>query len=159
MGGTVFTDLGIVEDITVAHGGVLKNFNELCKVMPTGARRHVPVNDDAVVPQEIIEDLQRVAPPGSTSQQQTLLALQEPVTFFSGVSGLKDSCDASLFRLQAPLLQGMTVDAYLLLAKLVKRFSWDQLLKLRSTVFVMEEYGARCGSTYLKNVFNTIAPQ
>jgi hypothetical protein len=47
--------------------------------------------------------------------------------------------DPALLRLPAPALRGTFARAYSLLAKLVSHVGWDELLKTRSTVFVMEE--------------------
>lgn len=47
--------------------------------------------------------------------------------------------DPALLRLPAPALRGTFARAYSLLAKLVSQIGWDELLKTRSTVFVMEE--------------------
>jgi Chs5-Arf1p-binding protein BUD7/BCH1 len=47
--------------------------------------------------------------------------------------------DVALQRLPAPSLKGTFARAYAILAKLVSLVGWDELLKSRSTVFVMEE--------------------
>lgn len=47
--------------------------------------------------------------------------------------------DVALLRLPAPSLRGTFAKAYALLAKLVSVIGWDELLKCRSQVFVMEE--------------------
>lgn len=47
--------------------------------------------------------------------------------------------DPALLRLPAPALRGTFSRAYSLLAKLVSQIGWDELLKTRSIVFVMEE--------------------
>lgn len=47
--------------------------------------------------------------------------------------------DPALLRLPAPALRGTFARAYSLLAKLVSHVGWDELLKTRSIVFVMEE--------------------
>ncbi|KAG8941791.1 hypothetical protein FRC03_003984 [Tulasnella sp. 419] len=47
--------------------------------------------------------------------------------------------DLALLRLPAPGLRGTFAKAYALLAKLVSKIGWDELLKTRSAVFVMEE--------------------
>jgi hypothetical protein len=44
-----------------------------------------------------------------------------------------------LLRLPAPGLRGTWARAYALLARLVSKIGWDELLKTRSVVFVMEE--------------------
>ena len=54
--------------------------------------------------------------------------------------GQKDEeTDVALQRLPAPSLKGTFAHAYSILAKLVSHIGWDELLKARSCVFVMEE--------------------
>ncbi|TFK20379.1 chaps-domain-containing protein [Coprinopsis marcescibilis] len=50
-----------------------------------------------------------------------------------------DEVDPSLSRLPAPGLRGTWSRAYALLTRLVSQIGWDELLKTRSSVFVMEE--------------------
>ncbi|EMD34713.1 hypothetical protein CERSUDRAFT_116901 [Gelatoporia subvermispora B] len=50
-----------------------------------------------------------------------------------------DEADPALLRLPAPGLRGTWARAYALLARLVSQIGWDELLKTRSAVFVMEE--------------------
>ena len=50
-----------------------------------------------------------------------------------------DDADAALQRLPAPGLRGTWARAYALLTRLVSHIGWDELLKTRSAVFVMEE--------------------
>lgn len=50
-----------------------------------------------------------------------------------------DEADPALLRLPAPGLRGTWSRAYNLLTKLVSQIGWDELLKTRSAVFVMEE--------------------
>uniref|UniRef100_A0A0W0EZT7 Uncharacterized protein n=1 Tax=Moniliophthora roreri TaxID=221103 RepID=A0A0W0EZT7_MONRR len=50
-----------------------------------------------------------------------------------------DEADPALLRLPAPGLRGTWARAYALLTKLVSQIGWDELLKTRSSVFVMEE--------------------
>ncbi|KAF9259108.1 chaps family protein [Marasmius fiardii PR-910] len=50
-----------------------------------------------------------------------------------------DEADPALLRLPAPGLRGTWARAYALLTKLVSKIGWDELLKTRSCVFVMEE--------------------
>lgn len=47
--------------------------------------------------------------------------------------------DVALLRLPAPALRGTFASAYKILTKLVGKIGWDELLKCRSEVFVMEE--------------------
>ncbi|KAF9060918.1 chaps family protein [Rhodocollybia butyracea] len=50
-----------------------------------------------------------------------------------------DEADPALLRLPAPGLRGTWARAYALLTRLVAQIGWDELLKTRSSVFVMEE--------------------
>ncbi|KAI0075971.1 chaps family protein [Panus rudis PR-1116 ss-1] len=50
-----------------------------------------------------------------------------------------DKADPTLIRLPAPGLRGTWARAYTLLTRLVSKIGWDELLKTRSAVFVMEE--------------------
>ncbi|KAJ7054475.1 Chs5p-Arf1p-binding proteins-domain-containing protein [Mycena amicta] len=50
-----------------------------------------------------------------------------------------DEADPALQRLPAPGLRGTWARAYSLLTRLVSQIGWDELLKTRSAVFVMEE--------------------
>ncbi|KAI0277989.1 Chs5p-Arf1p-binding proteins-domain-containing protein [Russula aff. rugulosa BPL654] len=50
-----------------------------------------------------------------------------------------DEADSALQRLPAPGLRGTWARAYALLTRLVSHIGWDELLKTRSAVFVMEE--------------------
>ncbi len=50
-----------------------------------------------------------------------------------------DEADPALLRLPSPGLRGTWKRAYGLLTKLVSRVGWDDLLRIRSEVFVMEE--------------------
>lgn len=69
-----------------------------------------------------------------------------PVKTFITESGMLDEdsakdndADVALLRLPAPALRGTFSKAYALLARLVSRIGWDELLRCRSAVFVMEE--------------------
>ncbi|RKP40094.1 putative Bud site selection-related protein [Dimargaris cristalligena] len=50
-----------------------------------------------------------------------------------------DPSESYLLRLPAPSLRGTFAKAYAFLAQLVKKVGWDELLRLRSSVFVMED--------------------
>ncbi|KAJ1976217.1 bud site selection protein [Dimargaris xerosporica] len=50
-----------------------------------------------------------------------------------------DPSESYLLRLPAPGLRGTFAKAYAFLAQLVKKVGWDELLRLRSSVFVMED--------------------
>lgn len=69
--------------------------------------------------------------------------------------GIKDDVDVALLRLPAPGLRGTFAQAYTLLAKLVSVIGWDELLKTRSAVFVMEEeYRAQKATMSMQEVAN-----
>ncbi|KAI9301442.1 Chs5p-Arf1p-binding proteins-domain-containing protein [Cunninghamella echinulata] len=53
--------------------------------------------------------------------------------------GRENEADPNLLRLPAPALHGTFAKAYALLTRLASRIGWDDLLKCRSYVFVMEE--------------------
>jgi hypothetical protein len=53
--------------------------------------------------------------------------------------GVEEDTDPALMRLPAPALRGTFAKAYALLGRLVHEIGWDELLKTRSYVFVMEE--------------------
>ncbi|KAL7422419.1 bud site selection protein [Cryptotrichosporon argae] len=54
-------------------------------------------------------------------------------------AGASNEADVALLRLPAPGLRGTFARAYALLTLLVSKIGWDELLKSRSAVFVMEE--------------------
>lgn len=54
-------------------------------------------------------------------------------------SARDNEADVALLRLPAPGLRGTFAKAYSLLTLLVSKIGWDELLKTRSVVFVMEE--------------------
>ena len=60
-------------------------------------------------------------------------------TLFRSFFSLLTQADVTLLRLPAPGLRGTFAKAYALLTELVSKIGWDELLKIRSTVFVMEE--------------------
>ncbi|CAD6892515.1 unnamed protein product [Tilletia controversa] len=69
-----------------------------------------------------------------------------PIKGFIADSGLvneessrDNEADVALLRLPAPALRGTFAKAYALLTRLVSSIGWDELLKCRSAVFVMEE--------------------
>ncbi|KAN0059672.1 bud site selection protein [Thecaphora frezii] len=69
-----------------------------------------------------------------------------PVKQFIAESNLVDEdsskdteADVALLRLPAPALRGTFAQAYALLSRLVSQIGWDELLRCRSNVFVMEE--------------------
>lgn len=78
--------------------------------MPTPARSHLPIKTFIAESQILDED-----------------------------SARDNEADVALLRLPAPSLRGTFQKAYALLTKLVILVGWDELLKCRSQVFVMEE--------------------
>lgn len=54
-------------------------------------------------------------------------------------SAKDNEADVALLRLPAPALRGTFAQAYALLSRLVSKIGWDELLRCRSAVFVMEE--------------------
>lgn len=54
-------------------------------------------------------------------------------------SANNNEADVALLRLPAPALRGTFASAYAILTKLVSKIGWDELLRCRSEVFVMEE--------------------
>jgi hypothetical protein len=78
--------------------------------MPTPARTHLPVK-------KFISD----------------------ANLFDEESARDNEADVALLRLPAPGLRGTFAKAYHLLTLLVAKIGWDELLKTRSAVFVMEE--------------------
>lgn len=80
--------------------------------MPTPARSHLPMKD-FIAQSGILDD--------------------------EANSAANNDADVALLRLPAPSLRGTFSKAYALLAKLVSQIGWDELLKCRSQVFVMEE--------------------
>ncbi len=80
--------------------------------MPTPARSHLPMKD-FIAASGILDD--------------------------EANSASNNDADVALLRLPAPSLRGTFAKAYALLAKLVSQIGWDELLKCRSQVFVMEE--------------------
>lgn len=82
-------------------------------------------------------DLHRMPPP---------LRTHLPVKGFIAASNILDEedsrdneADIALLRLPAPSLRGTFAKAYSLLTKLTAQIGWDELLRTRSVVFVMEE--------------------
>ncbi|TFY80973.1 hypothetical protein EWM64_g3038 [Hericium alpestre] len=66
-----------------------------------------------------------------------------------------DEADPALQRLPAPGLRGTWARAYSLLTRLVSHIGWDELLKTRSAVFVMEEeYRMQKAQTEIQAVAN-----
>eukprot|EP00158_Paraphelidium_tribonemae_P007916 Partr_v1_DN28396_c3_g1_i6_m78452 putative Bud site selection protein len=118
---------------------VFSNLLHQLRTMPSPFKRYVPVNEEASVPAEVLEETKEfiASSVGDTSTPENLI--NDPLTFFSGAARHRDACDVALFKLKAPFLRGNISRAYSILAKIVHEVGWDQLLMTRSQVFVMEE--------------------
>ncbi|KAI7870277.1 Chs5p-Arf1p-binding proteins-domain-containing protein [Spinellus fusiger] len=79
--------------------------------MPAPSKTHLPIKPDIVTSGIMEED----------------------------AAGRETEADSSLLRLPAPALHGTFAKAYTLLTRLAAKIGWDDLLKCRSVVFVMEE--------------------
>lgn len=93
-------------------GGLYTNLSELFTQMPEPEARTSPLNESAVVPEELVRELQMFGgAKGSgsnarlTPEALTLLTT-EPLTFFGYVTRQQDACDASLFRLRVRMSCG-----------------------------------------------------
>lgn len=82
-------------------------------------------------------DLHRIPPASRTHLPISRLALQSKLLEEDPTSTA--DADPALLRLPAPALRGTFASAYAILTKLVHALGWDDLLKYRSQVFVMEE--------------------
>ena len=81
-------------------------------------------------------DLHRMPPPARTHLPIKQFIFDSQIL---GGDGQEEDTDPALLRLPAPGLRGTFAKAYALLCKLVGDIGWDELLKTRSAVFVMEE--------------------
>ena len=81
-------------------------------------------------------DLHRMPPPARTHLPTKQFISDSQI--LEG-EGQEEDTDPALLRLPAPGLRGTFAKAYALLCKLVGDIGWDELLKTRSAVFVMEE--------------------
>lgn len=82
-------------------------------------------------------DLHRIPHAARTHFPIPPLAMQSKMLDESHLDDMEG--DPTLYRLPAPALRGTFAGAYKLLTKLVSKVGWDDLLKYRSEVFVMEE--------------------
>ncbi|CAG8619896.1 11615_t:CDS:10 [Funneliformis caledonium] len=72
-------------------------------------------------------------------------------------NGRDNEADVALLRLPAPSLRGTFAKAYSLLTSLVAKIGWDELLKCRSSVFVMEEeYRMQKAAEEERKIQNTV---
>ncbi|WFC97471.1 hypothetical protein MYAM1_000185 [Malassezia yamatoensis] len=82
-------------------------------------------------------DLHRLPPAVRTHLPIRPLAAQSKL--LNEDSANDNETDVALLRLPAPALRGTFASAYKILTKLFSEIGWDELLKCRSEVFVMEE--------------------
>lgn len=82
-------------------------------------------------------DLHRMPPAARTHFPVRPLVLESKLVDEEGVDD--GQTDIALLRLPAPALRGTFAKAYMILTKLVSKIGWDELLKCRSNVFVMEQ--------------------
>lgn len=97
--------------------------------MPTPAKTHLPVKQ-FIADSNILDD-------NNSSKDNEVRPLSNIIYVQDRSSSPK--ADVALLRLPAPGLRGTFSRAYTLLTKLVSHIGWDELLKTRSAVFVMEE--------------------
>ncbi|KAF9584628.1 hypothetical protein BGW38_005788 [Lunasporangiospora selenospora] len=107
----VYIDLGDYESaLLTLNSCPMFTFNERdLQRMPKPAKVHLPIRSD--IDLSLIDD----------------------------ETGREHEADPALLRLPAPSLRGTFASAYSLLTRLVAKIGWDELLRSRSTVFVMEE--------------------
>ncbi|KAI7824830.1 Chs5p-Arf1p-binding proteins-domain-containing protein [Gamsiella multidivaricata] len=107
----VYIDLGDYESaLLTLNSCPMFTFNERdLQRMPKPAKAHLPIRND--IDLSLIDD----------------------------ETGREHEADPALLRLPAPSLRGTFASAYNLLTRLVSKIGWDELLRCRSLVFVMEE--------------------
>ncbi|KAF9108410.1 hypothetical protein BGX27_008351 [Mortierella sp. AM989] len=107
----VYIDLGDYESaLLTLNSCPMFTFNERdLQRMPKPAKAHLPIRND--IDLSLIDD----------------------------ETGREHEADLALLRLPAPSLRGTYASAYNLLTRLVSKIGWDELLRCRSLVFVMEE--------------------
>jgi len=84
-------------------------------------------------------DLHRMPTPQRTHLPVKAFIAESGILASLESSDADNEADLALVRLPAPSLRGTWKKAYELLAKLVSQIGWDELLRTRSEVFVMEE--------------------
>ncbi|KAF9903194.1 hypothetical protein EC991_004102 [Linnemannia zychae] len=107
----VYIDLGDYESaLLTLNSCPMFTFSERdLQRMPKAAKAHLPIRSD--IDLSLIDD----------------------------ETGREHEADPALLRLPAPSLRGTFSSAYNLLTRLVSKIGWDELLRCRSLVFVMEE--------------------
>ncbi|KAG0253377.1 hypothetical protein BG011_006396 [Mortierella polycephala] len=113
----VYIDLGDYESaLLTLNSCPMFTFNERdLQRMPKPAKAHLPIRND--IDLSMIDD-------ETGREHEASEALP---------------ADPALLRLPAPSLRGTFASAYNLLTRLVSKIGWDELLRCRSLVFVMEE--------------------
>ncbi|KAF9188645.1 hypothetical protein BGZ50_001224 [Haplosporangium sp. Z 11] len=116
----VYIDLGDYESaLLTLNSCPMFTFNERdLQRMPKPAKAHLPIRNDI--------DLSLIDDETGREHEATLAAIELVA-------------DPALLRLPAPSLRGTFASAYNLLTRLVSKIGWDELLRCRSLVFVMEE--------------------
>ncbi|KAF8958435.1 hypothetical protein BGZ46_001971 [Entomortierella lignicola] len=114
----VYIDLGDYESaLLTLNSCPMFTFNERdLQRMPKPAKAHLPIRND--IDLSLIDD--------ETGREHE-------------ASRGNRYADLALLRLPAPSLRGTYSSAYNLLTRLVSKIGWDELLRCRSLVFVMEE--------------------
>lgn len=97
--------------------------------MPTPGRTHLPVKK-FIADSNILDE--------ESARDNEVRTFSSPTFFLVGLRA-DGQADVALLRLPAPGLRGTFAKAYALLTQLVSKIGWDELLKTRSVVFVMEE--------------------
>lgn len=83
-------------------------------------------------------DMHRMPPPARTHLPIKVDIMNSGI-MEEDAAGRENEADPNLARLPAPALHGTFAKAYALLTRLASKIGWDDLLKCRSYVFVMEE--------------------
>ncbi|KAF9356918.1 hypothetical protein BGX26_004550 [Mortierella sp. AD094] len=118
----VYIDLGDYESaLLTLNSCPMFTFNERdLQRMPKPAKAHLPIRND--IDLSLIDDETGREHEASRERSQKIC-----------------EADLALLRLPAPSLRGTYASAYNLLTRLVSKIGWDELLRCRSLVFVMEE--------------------
>lgn len=114
--------------------------------MPTPARSHLPVkgfiaesnllNEESARDNEVSLLIEIRVSKYSYFDQ---IVIDSILIYLQSIFLSRSQADVALLRLPAPALRGTFAKAYSLLTRLVAQIGWDELLKCRSSVFVMEE--------------------
>ncbi|KAF9085558.1 hypothetical protein BGX23_009544, partial [Mortierella sp. AD031] len=120
----VYIDLGDYESaLLTLNSCPMFTFSERdLQRMPKAAKAHLPIRSD--IDLSLIDD--------ETGREHE-------ASLCCGLYVASGWADPALLRLPAPSLRGTFSSAYNLLTRLVSKIGWDELLRCRSLVFVMEE--------------------